>query len=129
MDNFKKLYEAAILAAKGAYTPYSNFQVGAALESKSGEIYSGGNIENASYSLTCCAERVAIFKAVSSGVTDFKTFVITSDTKEPISPCGACRQVMSEFFDENVDIVLTNNKGNRIIINIHELLPYSFNLK
>lgn len=128
MDNFKKLYEAATLAAKGAYTPYSNFQVGAALESKSGEIYSGGNIENASYSLTCCAERVAIFKAVSSGVTDFKTFVITSDTKEPISPCGACRQVMSEFFDESVDIILTNNKGNKKVINIHELLPYSFNL-
>ncbi|HLR60203.1 MAG TPA: cytidine deaminase [Pseudogracilibacillus sp.] len=128
MDNFKKLYEAATLAAKHAYTPYSNFQVGAALESKSGEIYSGGNIENASYSLTCCAERVTIFKAVSSGVTDFKTFVITSDTKEPISPCGACRQVMSEFFDENVDIILTNNKGNKKVINIHELLPYSFNL-
>ena len=128
MDNFKKLYEAVTIAAKGAYTPYSNFQVGAALESKSGDIYSGGNIENASYSLTCCAERVAIFKAISSGVTDFKTFVITSDTKEPISPCGACRQVMSEFFDENVAIILTNNKGNKKVINIHELLPYSFNL-
>ncbi len=128
MSDFKKLYDVATSVAKNAYAPYSNFQVGAALLSETGEIYSGCNIENASYSLTCCAERVAIFKAVSSGITDFKMFVVTSDTTEPISPCGACRQVMSEFFDETVCIVLTNHKGIKKEVNIKELLPYSFNL-
>lgn len=128
MSDFEKLYDVATSVAKEAYAPYSNFQVGAALLTETGEIFSGCNIENASYSLTCCAERVAIFKAVSSGVTDFKMLVVTSDTKEPISPCGACRQVMSEFFDETVGIVLTNHKGIKKEVNIKELLPYSFNL-
>ncbi len=128
MNNFNMLYKVASESAEKAYAPYSNFKVGAALLSKSGDVFSGCNIENASYSLTCCAERVAIFKAVSRGVTEFKTIVITSNTPEPISPCGACRQVMSEFFDDSVIIVLTNNNQVKKELSIQELLPYSFNL-
>lgn len=128
MDDFDMLYKVANDSKNKAYAPYSNFKVGAALLSRSGEIFSGCNIENASYSLTCCAERVAIFKAVSSGVVDFKAFLVTSNTPEPISPCGACRQVMSEFFNESVLIVLTNNKQHKIELSINDLLPYSFNL-
>ena len=128
MDNFKKLYEVADSIAEKAYAPYSNFKVGAALLSKTGKVFSGCNIENASYSLTCCAERVAIFKAVSSGVTEFEMLVVTANTKDPISPCGACRQVMSEFFDETVSIVLTNKNNDKLELSINELLPYSFDL-
>ena len=128
MNDFDMLSEVANEAAKKAYAPYSNFKVGAALLSISGEVFSGCNIENGSYSLTCCAERVAIFKAVSSGVVDFKTLLVTSDTSKPISPCGACRQVMSEFFDESVLIILTNSKQEKIELSIKDLLPYSFSL-
>src|SRR5699024_8382851 len=102
--------------------------VGAALLGEKGEIFSGCNIENASYSLTCCAERVAIFNAVSSGTTNFKMFVITSNTEKPISHCGACRQVMSELFDNNMKIILTNQQVSKKEVNIKDLLPYSFNL-
>lgn len=128
MSKFEKLQEVATSISKKAYAPYSNFYVGAALLGENGEIFSGCNIENASYSLTCCAERVAIFNAVSSGTTNFKMFVITSNTEKPISPCGACRQVMSEFFDNNVKIILTNQQGLKKEVNIKDLLPYSFNL-
>ena len=122
------LFKVANEAKENAYAPYSNFKVGAALLSKTGKIYSGCNIENASYSLTCCAERVAIFKAISQGETEFDTFIITSNTKEPIAPCGACRQVMNEFFDENVTIVLTNQTNKRKELSIKQLLPYAFDL-
>ena len=122
------LFKVANEAKENAYAPYSNFKVGAALLSKTGNIYSGCNIENASYSLTCCAERVAIFKAISQGETEFDTFIITSNTKAPIAPCGACRQVMNEFFDENVTIVLTNQTNKRKELSIKQLLPYAFDL-
>lgn len=126
--DFEMLFKVANEAKENAYAPYSNFKVGAALLSKTGKIYSGCNIENASYSLTCCAERVAIFKAISQGETEFDTFIITSNTKEPIAPCGACRQVMNEFFDENVTIVLTNQTNKRKELSIKQLLPYAFDL-
>lgn len=126
--DFEMLFKVANEAKENAYAPYSNFKVGAALLSKTGNIYSGCNIENASYSLTCCAERVAIFKAISQGETEFDTFIITSNTKEPIAPCGACRQVMNEFFDENVTIVLTNQTNKRKELSIKQLLPYAFDL-
>ena len=122
------LFKVANEAKENAYAPYSNFKVGAALLSKTGKIYSGCNIENASYSLTCCAERVAIFNAISQGETEFDTFIITSNTKAPIAPCGACRQVMNEFFDENVTIVLTNQTNKRKELSIKQLLPYAFDL-
>lgn len=126
--DFEMLFKVANEAKENAYAPYSNFKVGAALLSKTGNIYSGCNIENASYSLTCCAERVAIFKAISQGETEFDTFIITSNTKAPIAPCGACRQVMNEFFDENVTIVLTNQTNKRKELSIKQLLPYAFDL-
>src|SRR5699024_6886500 len=126
--DFEMLFKVANEAKENAYAPYSNFKVGAALLSKTGKIYSGCNIENASYSLTCCAERVAIFKSISQGETEFDTFIITSNTKAPIAPCGACRQVMNEFFDENVTIVLTNQTNKRKELSIKQLLPYAFDL-
>ena len=128
MSEFNKLYHIADTAARNAYAPYSKFKVGAALLCESGDVYSGCNIENSSYSLTCCAERVAIFKAVSEGNKKFKTFLITSDTEQPISPCGSCRQVMNEFFDDDVLIILTNKNQIKKEVYIKDLLPYSFNL-
>ena len=111
-------------AMKNAYVPYSNFKVGAALLTKSGKIYTGVNIENSSFGLTNCAERTAIFKAISEGEREFETLVVVADTEEPVSPCGACRQVMSEFGD--FEVVLTNLKGDIIQTSVNQLLPYSF---
>lgn len=122
------LLEAAKEAREKAYAPYSNFKVGASVETKSGKMFTGCNIENSSYSLTCCAERVAIFKALSSGERDFRTLVVVGDVKRPISPCGACRQVMSEFFDDDVKIYLANLQGDITETTISELLPRSFSL-
>jgi len=124
----EKLLQSAKQAMTYAYAPYSNFKVGAALLTHQGHIYTGCNIENSSYSLTCCAERTAIFKAVSSGEKTFKEFVVIADSNGPISPCGACRQVMSEFFDESMPIHLYNLDGESQTTHIGELLPYAFNL-
>ena len=88
-----KLLAAAQAARDNAYAPYSKFKVGAAVETVDGEIFTGCNIENASYGLTCCAERNAVFAAVCSGVRRFKTLCVVADTDEPVAPCGACRQV------------------------------------
>lgn len=125
----KELIEQATLARKQAYAPYSKFKVGAVVKTKSGTIYTGCNIENSSYSLTCCAERVAIFKAIAHGERDFESMVVIGDTDEPISPCGACRQVMSEFFNDEVAIYLVNLKGDLKETSISQLLPTSFSLK
>src|SRR5690625_5754686 len=103
-----QLINQAKLARKKAYAPYSKFLVGAAILCQSGNIYSGCNIENSSYSLTCCAERVALFKAISAGEKNFISMAIIADTEHPISPCGACRQVMVEFIKDDVPIYLTN---------------------
>lgn len=124
----RQLIEEAKRAREQAYTIYSKFKVGAALLGKSGTIYTGCNIENASYSLTCCAERVVIFKAISSGEIEFKAMAITGDTEEVISPCGACRQVMAEFFDDQVMIYLTNLQHLEKETSINELLPHAFGL-
>ncbi|SHH20444.1 cytidine deaminase [Thermosipho atlanticus] len=120
----EELIEKAFQARENAYAPYSNFKVGAALLTKSGKIYTGSNIENASYGLTCCAERVAIFKAISDGEKNFDTIVIVGGTKDPISPCGACRQVMAEFGDFNVILVSKDKKIKKMTVK--DLLPYSF---
>ncbi|QTA38021.1 cytidine deaminase [Thermosipho ferrireducens] len=119
-----KLIQMAIEAQKNAYAPYSNFKVGAVLLARSGKVYTGSNIENASYGLSCCAERIAIFKAVSEGEKEFDTLVIVGNTDEPISPCGACRQVMAEFGDFKV--VMANNTGKVKETRVKELLPYAF---
>lgn len=109
-----------------AYVPYSNFPVGAALMTHSGEIYTGSNIENAAYPVTCCAERVAIFKAISEGHDKFIAMAVVADTERPVSPCGSCRQVMSEFFSKDVIIYLTNLKENTITVRMNDLLPLAF---
>ena len=125
----KKLYDKALFAFKNAYAPYSKFQVGAALLMKDGQIITGSNIENASYGLTNCAERSALFAAYSLGYRkdDIEKIMIIGDTKEPISPCGACRQVMSELINSNVEVILTNLEGVYKTYRNKDLLPYSFN--
>ena len=117
---------AAQEAAENAYVPYSKFRVGAALITKNGEIFQGCNIENASFGLTNCAERTAIFKAVSEGHRDFECLAVYGDTKEPISPCGACRQVMAEFFKSDSKVILIAEDKSTVEMTVGELLPYSF---
>lgn len=113
-------------ASENAYAPYSKFKVGALLVSKSGNYYVGCNVENISFGLTNCAERTAIFNAIAAGERDFYKLFVYADTKSPISPCGACRQVMAEFFDADVEIYLVNNKRQVKQLSIAELLPYQF---
>ncbi|WP_117169391.1 cytidine deaminase [Paraliobacillus sediminis] len=125
MDKLE-LIEHAKEARKKAYIPYSKFAVGAALETKSGKVYLGCNIENAAYPVSLCAERVAIFKAISEGETEFKQLAVVADTDRPVSPCGSCRQVMSEFFNEDVSVHITNLKNDVKSVTIDQLLPYSF---
>lgn len=127
--NSNDLYQAALKAMEGAYAPYSKFRVGAVVETISGNIYTGCNIENSSYSLTCCAERVAIFQAIANGERQFKQLVVTADTEDPISPCGACRQVIAEFFDKNSPITLYNKDGEKHQTSISALLPFTFTLQ
>ena len=120
----QKLMDCAIKARENAYSPYSHFAVGAALLCEDGTLYEGCNIENASYGLTNCAERTAIFKAVSEGHIKFKALAVVADTEGPCAPCGACRQVISEF--EIPRIILANLKGNYRVLDLDELLPFRF---
>ena len=120
----QKLMDCAIKARENAYSPYSHFAVGAALLCEDGTLYEGCNIENASYGLTNCAERTAIFKAVSEGHIKFKALAVVADTEGPSAPCGACRQVMAEF--KIPLIIMGNLMGNIKIVTIEELLPFSF---
>lgn len=122
-----ELIELAKKVRENAYAPYSKFKVGAVLITKNGKIFTGVNIENASYGLTNCAERTAIFKAVSEGEKEFDTIVIIADTEKPVSPCGACRQVMAEF--GNFKVILANTKGEWLETDVKKLLPYSFEKK
>ncbi|WP_339228004.1 cytidine deaminase [Oceanobacillus sp. FSL K6-2867] len=121
-----KLIEDAIKIRERAYVPYSKFPVGAALLTKSGKVYTGCNIENAAYPVACCAERVAIFKAISEGETEFQELAVAADTERPVPPCGSCRQVMSEFFEKSMPIHLTNLKKEIKSFTMEELLPFSF---
>ena len=120
----KKLIEAARQAREKAYAPYSRFKVGAAVLTSDGKIYTGCNIENASYGMSNCAERTAIFKAVSEGETKLEALAVIGDTNTPISPCGACRQVIAEFGIQQV--AMANLKGGVKIVTLEELLPFSF---
>ena len=123
-QEIQKLIDRAIVAREKTYSPYSHFGVGAVLVCEDGSIYEGCNIENASYGLTNCAERTAIFKAVSEGHTKFKALAVVADTEGPCAPCGACRQVMAEF--KIPLIIMGNLMGNIKIVTIEELLPFSF---
>ncbi len=126
--NRKELIKRAELARENAYAPYSNFKVGAALLTKDGNIYTGCNIENSSYGLTNCAERTAIFKAISEGEEELKAIAVIADTEEPCSPCGACRQVLIEF-GSDIEVIMANLKGDIVVKRIDELLWGSFSLE
>lgn len=133
-DINQTLVEAAIEATKFAYVPYSNFKVGAAILADNGKIYTGCNIENASYSPTNCAERTAIFKAVSEGVTKFKKIAVVGGPNGNLEnycpPCGVCRQVISEFADEEFELILGTSKNTYAVYNFfEEVLPLSFTAK
>jgi|UniRef100_A0A7V3VSS9 cytidine deaminase len=123
----KELIKKAEEAKEKAYAPYSKFDVGAAIETESGKVYTGCNVENSSFGLSMCAERVAIFKAVSDGETKFKRIAIVANTKGPVSPCGACRQVMAEF--GNFEVILANDSGDVEHTDVKALLPGSFDLR
>jgi len=113
-------------AREQAYVPYSKFPVGAALLAEDGTIYHGCNIENSAYSMTNCAERTAFFKAVSDGVRRFKALAVVADTEGPVSPCGACRQVIAEFCDGSMPVYLTNLNGDVEETTVAKLLPGAF---
>ena len=121
-----ELIDLAVEVSKQAYVPYSHFPVSAVLVTKDDQIYTGVNIENASFGLTNCGERTAIFKAVSEGAREFKELIIYGQTERPISPCGACRQVMAEFFEPDLSVTLVSKDKSTVVMTVKELLPYSF---
>ncbi|MFC0023156.1 cytidine deaminase [Neobacillus cucumis] len=118
--------EEAKIAREKAYVPYSKFKVGAALLTTNGKVYHGCNIENAAYSMCNCAERTALFKAYSEGDRDFQMMAVVAETDRPCSPCGACRQVISELCPSDMKIILTNLKGDVQELTVAELLPGAF---
>lgn len=119
------LIKQAVQTMKHSYSPYSKFPVGAALATPNG-VYTGVNVENAAYGSSCCAERVAIFTAVAAGERSFSGLAVAANTIRPVPPCGACRQVMSEFFDPAMPIYLINEQEEVTIHSMEELLPLSF---
>ena len=124
MNDKEKLISAATQAALKAYAPYSNFRVGAAILADDGKIYTGVNVENRSYGLTICAERNAIFHAVAMGMKSIKAVAIFSpDSEDPLPPCGACRQVITEFSDPDAVVICCGSKGNAAEIPVPELYP------
>ncbi|MGM9987894.1 MAG: cytidine deaminase [Bacillaceae bacterium] len=127
--NQQQLIEEAIKARQKAYVPYSKFQVGAALLTTDGKLYHGCNIENASFGLTNCAERTALFKALSEGDVKFQAIAVVADTEGPVPPCGACRQVLFELCDVNMPVYLSNLNGNVKVTTVGELLPGAFVLE
>ncbi|VXB82675.1 cytidine/deoxycytidine deaminase [Bacillus sp. 349Y] len=124
--NVEQMIIEAKAARELAYVPYSRFQVGAALLTKDGKVYRGCNIENAAYSMCNCAERTALFKAYSEGDKDFSMLAVVADTKRPVPPCGACRQVISELCPKDMRVVLTNLNGDVQDLTVAELLPGAF---
>lgn len=124
----QELIDAAADVREKAYAPYSNFRVGAAVETESGDIYTGCNIESASYGLTVCAERVAIWKGISLGVTKFGRIAVVVDTEELTPPCGVCRQIIWEFCGD-VPVILANLQGKSETVMMSELLPRAFDSK
>jgi cytidine deaminase len=127
---FDELLTLARSAREQAYAPYSNFQVGAALLTRDGRRFSGCNVENASYGLCNCAERTALFSAIAAGCRpgDFAALAVVADTENPVSPCGACRQVMSELCDDAMPVLLANLHGDTQQTSVAALLPGSFKL-
>lgn len=127
---YEQLLDKAYEARERAYTPYSNYKVGACLMTKSGTIYQGCNIENASFTPTNCAERTAFFKAIYDGEREFYAIAVVATGTEPSYPCGVCRQVMAEFCDKNFVIITGNNDRSKVVVStLGEMLPYSFGPK
>ena len=135
--NYDELVKTAIEMTKMSYVPYSHFHVGAALLDKNGKIWTGCNIENAAYGPSNCAERTAVFKAVSEGARDFEAIAVVGgpedadgnpEIKDFCPPCGVCRQVLSEFCTRDFKIILANGKGQQKVFTLAELLPESFSL-
>ena len=122
-----ELIEVAKKYRENAYVPYSKFKVGAAVLTADGKVFGGCNIENSSYPVTNCAERTAIFKAVSEGEKNLVAIAVVADTDGPCSPCGACRQVMAEF--KIPKIIMTNLKGDTKVATLEEILPFAFSDK
>lgn len=122
-----ELIEVAKKYRENAYVPYSKFKVGAAVLTADGKVFGGCNIENSSYPVTNCAERTAIFKAVSEGEKNLVAIAVVADTDGPCSPCGACRQVMAEF--KIPKIIMTNLKGDIKVVTLEEILPFAFSDK
>ncbi|MBU3572408.1 cytidine deaminase [Priestia aryabhattai] len=120
------LIDEAKKAREMAYVPYSKFKVGAALLTKDGKVYRGCNIENAAYSMCNCAERTALFKAYSEGDKEYAALAVVADTDRPVSPCGACRQVISELCPKEMKVILTNLKNDIQELTVEELLPGAF---
>lgn len=129
----RELIKKALEMRSFSYVPYSGFAVGAALLAKNGTVYTGCNIENAAYGATICAERTAVFKAVSEGVKSFEAIVIVGAPKgeepsEECPPCGTCRQVLSEFADKDFSVILAVDEEHYHIYSMEEMLPHSFSL-
>ncbi len=122
------LLSAALAARLHAFAPFSRFQVGAALEDVDGRIHTGCNVENATYGLTVCAERVAVFKAISEGVRKFRRIAVAADTNDLTPPCGACRQILWEFCGD-IEILLVNPRGKTETYRLKELFPKPFDAR
>jgi cytidine deaminase len=119
------LIQASIEARNHAHAPYSHFQVGAALEDQDGRVFTGCNVENATYGLSVCAERVAVFKAISEGVRKFQRIAVAADTDVLTPPCGACRQILWEFCGD-IEVTLTNLHGKTETLRLKDLFPRPF---
>lgn len=122
----RALLELAKQARQNAYAPYSKFKVGAAVLTEDGRTFTGCNIENAAYSAANCAERTAIFKALSEGAAQFAALAVVADTLKPVTPCGVCRQVMAEFFTPATTVILGNLHGDLLETTLEQLLPGAF---
>ena len=125
MSSLDRLIEAAHAVRERAHAPFSHFKVGAALEDGSGRVFTGCNIENATYGLTICAERVAVFKAISEGAARFKRIAVVADTRRLTPPCGACRQILWEFCPE-AELILANLGGEREVFSLEQIFPRPF---
>lgn len=129
LSTIKKLIEAAERLLPNSYAPYSGIHVASAILTESGKVYYGVNVENSSYGLTICAERSAISSMVTSGERKPVVVVVVADTEEPIPPCGACRQVISEFNPEAIIVFYSTKSKEYVVASLHELFPRAFRLK
>ncbi len=127
--DWSRLIEMATKVMEYAYAPYSGIRVGAALLCRDGRVFTGVNIENASYGLTICAERVAVFNAISSGCRDFVALVIASNTEDPLYPCGACSQVLAEFVEDIEILSISTTTNKSIKIRLSQVLPIAKDLR